>query len=117
MIESILKGEIYYASLDPKIGSEQGGTRPVLIIQNDIGNQYSPTTIVAALTTNIHNKHPLTTHMFVSARLGLKSDSIVLLEQVRTIDRIRLLSKIAYLSLDEMNIANEKLLISLGINL
>ena len=87
---NIKRGEIYYADLSPVIGSEQGGVRPVLIVQNDVGNKYSPTVIAAAITSQ-HEKSKLPTHIDISASCcGLSKDSVVLLEQVRTIDKQRL---------------------------
>lgn len=85
---SILRGQIYYADLDSSLGSEQGGVRPVLVIQNNIGNRHSPTLIVAALTGQIYVKRNLPTHLLIPSSVGLKMDSIVLLEQIRTIDRM-----------------------------
>ena len=85
----IRKGDVYYADLTPVVGSEQGGVRPVLIIQNNIGNRHSPTVIVAAITRSRSKPH-LPTHVSLSAVCGLRQDSMVLLEQVRTIDRSRL---------------------------
>lgn len=115
MYSQVKRGELYYADLDPAFGSEQGGTRPVLIVQNDVGNYYSSTTIIAALTTNIQHKHVLPTHQLVRARQGLRYDSIILLEQVRVIDKMRLLSCIGKLNPLEMQAVDQKLLISLGI--
>ena len=90
-MERIIKrGDIYYAELNPIIGSEQGGTRPVLIISNDIGNKHSPTVIIAAITSRVHTKAKLPTHTAVSNYEGLDKDSIILLEQIRTIDKQRL---------------------------
>lgn len=114
---TILRGQIYYADLDPSLGSEQGGVRPVLVIQNDIGNRHSPTLIVAALTGQIYAKHNLPTHLLVSSSVGLKMDSIVLLEQIRTIDKMRLLSYVGRLDENAMSVVNERLLISLGISI
>lgn len=95
MINSIKRGGLYYADLSPAIGSEQSGIRPVVIIQNDIGNKYAPTTIIAPLTSQ-SGKKKLPTHVQINgAEYGLKSDSIVLVEQSRAIDKIRL--KILYL--------------------
>lgn len=111
----ILRGEIYLADLSPAMGSEQGGTRPVLILQNDIGNCYSNTTIVAAITTHFKNKPHLPTHVMISMRDGLRYDSIVLLEQVRTIDKVRLIRKIGSLNYDELDMVNRCLKVSLGI--
>lgn len=111
----IRRGDIFFAQLNPVVGSEQGGTRPVLIIQNDIGNQYSPTTIVAAITSQIM-KAKLPTHVEVSAgQSGLERDSVILLEQIRTIDRSRLKHKVAVLEDDIMAKVNEALSISLGL--
>ncbi|NLN28759.1 MAG: type II toxin-antitoxin system PemK/MazF family toxin [Firmicutes bacterium] len=109
------RGEIYLANLNPVIGSEQGGTRPVLVIQNDIGNRYSPTTIVAAITSRIR-KAKLPTHVEISgARFNLDRDSVVLLEQIRTIDKLRLKERVAELDEESMAKVNEALSISLGL--
>ena len=90
-MERIIKrGDIYYAELNPVIGSEQGGTRPVLIISNDIGNRHSPTVIVAAITSKTQSKAKLPTHASTREYEGLEKNSIVLLEQIRTIDKQRL---------------------------
>ncbi|MCW2276698.1 type II toxin-antitoxin system PemK/MazF family toxin [Heliophilum fasciatum] len=111
----IRRGEVYYAELNPVVGSEQGGTRPVLIVQNDIGNQYSPTTIVAAITSQI-SKAKLPTHVEVPARRsGLDRDSVVLLEQIRTIDKTRLREKIGVLDEEMMHKVAQALEISLGL--
>lgn len=109
----IKKGDVYYADLTPVIGSEQGGVRPVLIIQNNIGNRYSPTVIVAAITTS-HSKHPLPTHVRLSGNYGLRRDSMVLLEQVRTIDRSRLREYIGRLEPEELQFVDQALAVSLG---
>lgn len=115
MSMQIKRGDIYFAQLNPVIGSEQGGTRPVLIIQNDIGNQYSPTTIVAAITSQIF-KAKLPTHVEVSAgQSGLERDSVILLEQIRTIDKSRLKHKVAVLEEEIMNQVSKALSISLGL--
>jgi len=112
---SIKRGEIYYADLSPVIGSEQGGTRPVLIVQNDIGNQYSPTTIVAAITSQV-SKAKLPTHVELERETcGLEKDSVVLAEQVRTIDKRRLKEKVSTLSEDIMEKIDQALEISLGL--
>ncbi|MBD5100201.1 MAG: type II toxin-antitoxin system PemK/MazF family toxin, partial [Clostridiales bacterium] len=90
----IKRGELYYADLSPVVGSEQGGIRPVLVVQNDVGNKYSPTVIAAAVTSQI-NKAKLPTHIELSAKeYGLQKDSVVLLEQIRTLDKKRLKDKI-----------------------
>ncbi|HHT26651.1 MAG TPA: type II toxin-antitoxin system PemK/MazF family toxin [Firmicutes bacterium] len=109
------RGDIVYANLNPVIGSEQGGTRPVLIIQNDIGNRFSPTTIVAAVTSRI-KKAKLPTHVEISAsEYGLERDSVILLEQLRTIDKRRLKEKLAHLDEATMERVNQGLLISIGL--
>jgi mRNA interferase MazF len=111
----VRRGEIYYADLSPVIGSEQGGIRPVLVIQNDIGNKYSPTIIIAAITSQI-NKAKLPTHIEISAlEYGLPKDSVILLEQIRTIDKRRLKEKIGFLSLDTMKKVDEALQVSFGL--
>lgn len=111
----VKRGDIFYADLSPVIGSEQGGVRPVLVIQNDVGNKYSPTIIVAAITSQI-NKARLPTHIEISAPdFGLPMDSVVLLEQIRTIDKKRLREKIGRFSDEAMRTVNEALMISLGL--
>ena len=90
MERTIKRGDIFYADLNPVVGSEQGGTRPVLIISNDIGNRHSPTVIVAAITSRVQTKAKLPTHTAVNDFEGLDKDSIILLEQIRTIDKQRL---------------------------
>lgn len=111
----IHRGDIYYADLSPVVGSEQGGTRPVLIIQNDIGNQYSPTTIVAAITSQL-DKPRLPTHVALPATPGgLEKYSVILLEQIRTIDKSRLLEKVNSLDSDTMVKVNLAVEISLGL--
>lgn len=98
MTVTVKRGDIFYADLSPVVGSEQGGVRPVLIVQNDIGNKYSPTIIVAAITSQI-NKAKLPTHIEVSSdEYGLNKDSVILLEQIRTIDKKRLKEKIGHIS-------------------
>lgn len=112
----IKRGDIYYADLSPVIGSEQGGVRPVLVVQNDVGNKYSPTIIAAAITSQI-NKAKLPTHIEIDAlEYGLTKDSVVLLEQVRTIDKKRLREKIGHLDEGVMGRVNEAITISFGIN-
>lgn len=109
------RGEIYYANLSPVVGSEQGGRRPVLIIQNDIGNRYSPTVIVAAITAQI-SKGKLPTHVELSAaECHLERDSVILLEQLRTIDKRRLREKVTVLGSKYMAKVNEALRISVGL--
>lgn len=112
---SIKRGEIFYAELNPVIGSEQGGTRPVLVIQNDIGNQYSPTTIVVAITSQI-SKAKLPTHVEVRAvRSGLERDSVILTEQIRTVDKSRLKEKVAVLDDEVMLRVDDAIEVSLGL--
>ena len=112
---TVKRGEIYYADLSPVVGSEQGGIRPVLIIQNDIGNRYSPTVIAAAITSQ-QDKAKLPTHISVEAEgSGLQKNSIVLLEQVRTIDKRRLKEKMGNLDLDSMDKVDHALSVSFGL--
>ncbi len=110
----IKKGEIYYADLTPVVGSEQGGIRPVLIIQNDVGNRYSPTVIVAAITSR-DSKHSLPTHVQLAGGRNLRRDSIVLLEQVRTIDRSRMREYIGRLEPSELQAVDQALAVSFGL--
>lgn len=111
----VLRGEIYSANLDPVVGSEQGGLRPVLIIQNNIGNRYSPTVVVLALTSQIQ-KARLPTHVFIpSAGHGLEKDSVVLAEQIRTLDKRRLKEKIGVLKPEFMRDVSRAVMISLGL--
>ena len=110
----IKRGEIYFADLSPVIGSEQGGVRPVLVVQNNVGNKYSPTIIAAAITSQLE-KAKLPTHIQLPAeKFGLPKDSVVLLEQIRTLDKKRLKGKIGELPISMMTKVNEALLISLG---
>ncbi len=110
------RGDIFYADLRPVIGSEQGGIRPVLIIQNDVGNRHSPTVICAAITSKM-NKAKLPTHIELRAdRYDMDKDSVILLEQLRTIDKKRLKDKICHLDQEIMKKVNEALLISLELN-
>ena len=109
----IRRGTIYYADLDPVKGSEQGGYRPVLILQNNTGNEYSPTVIIAAITSRIKSKLP--THVKLKNMKGLDKDSVVLLEQVRTVDKCRLDEKIGYLNRYQMRKVDEALRISVGV--
>ena len=112
----IERGELYYADLSPVVGSEQGGLRPVLIIQNDVGNKYSPTVIIAAITSQIQ-KAKLPTHIELShTKYPLTKDSVVLLEQIRTLDKLRLRDRIGQLDEIAMQKVNVGLLISLGIH-
>ena len=110
----IKRGELYFADLSPVIGSEQGGIRPILIVQNDIGNKYSPTVIAAAITSQI-NKAKLPTHIeLADENFGLPKNSVVLLEQIRTLDKKRLKERIGALPQEAMEQVNSGLLISLG---
>jgi len=112
---NVKRGDIYMADLSPVVGSEQGGTRPVLVIQNDIGNQYSPTTIIAAITSKI-SKAKLPTHVEISAKQnGLLKDSVILLEQLRTIDKGRLKEKISQVQNKQMEKVDKAIEISLGL--
>ena len=111
----ILRGELYKATLDPVLGSEQGGTRPVLIVQNNVGNKYSPTVIVLAVTSRM-NKARLPTHIEVPREIGgLPRDSVVLAEQMRTLDKQRLQGRIGVLPEDVMAQVDRAMLMSLGI--
>ncbi|MFW5780794.1 MAG: type II toxin-antitoxin system PemK/MazF family toxin [Bacillota bacterium] len=109
----VKRGDLYYADLSPVIGSEQGGVRPVLIVQNDIGNKHSPTIIAAAITSQM-NKAKLPTHIELDTTCGLPKDSVVLTEQIRTLDKKRLMDKIGTLDESLMNKVNSALMISLG---
>jgi mRNA interferase MazF len=111
----VKRGDVFYADLSPVVGSEQGGVRPVLIIQNDIGNRFSPTVIVAAITAQIQ-KAKLPTHVEIEAKThGMERDSVILLEQIRTIDKQRLTDKITHLDDDTMRKVDEALQISVGL--
>lgn len=111
----VKRGELYYADLSPVIGSEQGGLRPVLILQNDIGNKYSPTVIVAAITSQ-QTKAKIPTHIELPAdTYGLPKDSVILLEQIRTLDKQRLQEHISILPEELMQQVNQGILISLGL--
>ncbi|AIK40318.1 type II toxin-antitoxin system PemK/MazF family toxin [Bacillus pseudomycoides] len=111
----VKRGDVYFADLSPVVGSEQGGVRPVLVIQNDIGNRFSPTVIVAAITAQIQ-KAKLPTHVEIDAKkYGFERDSVILLEQIRTIDKQRLTDKITHLDEMMMSRVDEALQISLGL--
>ncbi|ANC75551.1 MAG: type II toxin-antitoxin system PemK/MazF family toxin [Bacillota bacterium] len=111
----VKRGDVYFADLSPVVGSEQGGIRPVLIIQNDIGNRFSPTVIVAAITAQIQ-KAKLPTHVEIdSKKYGFERDSVILLEQIRTIDKQRLTDKITQLDEDMMRRVDDALQISTGL--
>ena len=112
---TIRRGQIYYADLNPVVGSEQGGVRPIVVLQNDVGNKYSPTVIAAATTSKLY-KAKLPTHIELSKeKTPLPKDSVVLLEQIRTIDKSRIKEKIGELPPEIMQQINEALLLSLGV--
>lgn len=110
----VKRGDVFYADLSPVVGSEQGGIRPVLVVQNDIGNKYSPTIIIAAITSQT-NKTRMPTHVKVDTKIGLPKNSVVLLEQVRTIDKKRLRDKVGSFDEAAMKIIDDALLISVGL--
>ena len=115
MLQSVRRGDIYYADLSPVVGSEQGGMRPVLIVQNDIGNRYSPTVIAAAITSQT-GKAKLPTHISLGGRsCGLTKDSIVLLEQIRTIDKQRLRERMGKLDETMMSRVDSAIAVSFGL--
>ncbi len=114
-MQNIKRGDIYYADLSPVIGSEQGGLRPVLIVQNDVGNKYSPTVIAAAITSRL-GKTKLPTHIDVFAEdVGLTKNSVILLEQIRTIDKTRLKEKMGHLDDGSMQQVNSAIAVSFGL--
>jgi len=111
----VKRGDIFYADLSPVVGSEQGGVRPVLVVQNDVGNRFSPTVIISAITSQI-NKAKLPTHIEITADdYGLSKDSVILLEQIRTIDKRRLRERIGRLDEELMERVNEALTVSFGL--
>ena len=115
MIDNVRRGDVYYADLSPVVGSEQGGVRPVLIVQNDVGNLHSPTVIAAAITSR-HDKAKLPTHIELGSEgCGLAKDSVVLLEQVRTIDKRRLRERMGEVGSDQMHAIDEAISISFGL--
>ena len=112
---NIRRGDIYYADLSPVVGSEQGGLRPVLIVQNDVGNRYSPTVIAAAITSKL-GKAKLPTHIEITAdQVGLARDSVILLEQIRTLDKRRLKEKMGHLPDSLMEQVNTAITVSFGL--
>lgn len=114
-MNEIKRGEVFYADLSPVVGSEQGGVRPVLIVQNNVGNKYSPTVIAAAITSK-KDKTSLPTHISLGAQsCGLQKDSIVLLEQVRTLDKRRLRERMGAVDTNSMRAVDEALQISFGL--
>ena len=112
--KKVRRGDIYYAYLNPVVGSEQGDCRPVLIVQNDIGNEHSPTVIITPLTRNLR-KNPLPTHVMLSKSCGLERDSLVLAEQIRTIDRSRLSNYIGHISRDVQDDVDTALAVCIGL--
>jgi len=115
MIFMVKRGDIYYADLSPVVGSEQGGIRPVLVVQNDVGNKYSPTVIVAAITSKI-NKAKMPTHIEIEGeKHGLTKDSVILAEQIRTIDKRRLKEKIGHIDDNLSSLIDYALMISFGL--
>lgn len=111
----VKRGDIFYADLSPVVGSEQGGIRPVLVVQNDVGNKYSPTIIVAAITSRI-NKAKMPTHIEIKGEeYGLSKDSVILLEQIRTIDKKRLKERIGHIDDTAIEAVNEAVSVSLGL--
>lgn len=115
---NVKRGDIYYADLSPVVGSEQGGLRPVLIIQNDIGNRYSPTVIAAAITSRMgKNKLPTHIEVYAATGAGLPRDSVILLEQIRTLDKRRLREKLGHLDEDAMARVNNAISVSFGLAL
>ena len=111
----VKRGDLFYADLSPVVGSEQGGIRPVLVVQNDVGNKYSPTIIAAAVTSQI-NKAKMPTHIEISAKkYGLVKDSVILMEQIRTIDKKRLKEKIGHADDELMQRVNKALSVSFAL--
>jgi mRNA interferase MazF len=116
MDTTVKRGDIFYADLSPVVGSEQGGTRPVLIVQNDTGNRHSPTVIAAAITSQT-GKARLPTHINIAGgSVGLTKDSVILLEQIRTIDKRRLREHMGHLDDQHMSLVNEAIAVSFGLN-
>ena len=115
-MSTVKRGDIYYADLSPVVGSEQGGMRPVLIVQNDTGNRHSPTVIAAAITSRL-DKAKLPTHILVGGHsVGLNRDSIILLEQIRTLDKSRLKERMGRLDENTMSAVDAALAVSFGLN-
>lgn len=116
MDTNVKRGDIYYADLSPVVGSEQGGVRPVLIVQNDTGNRYSPTVIAAAITSQVNKARAWPTHIELSAqKYGLTKDSVVLLEQIRTLDKRRLREKMGRLDTELMEKVDSAIAVSFGL--
>ena len=116
MHRTIKRGDMFFADLGPVVGSEQDGVRPVLIIQNNIGNKHSKTVIVAVITSRTLTKPKLPTHILLSPKQGIEKDSIVMLEQIRTLDKSRLGAYIGYLDYSTMKMINEALCVSMGLH-
>ena len=116
MNRTYLRGEMYYADLGKGIGSEQEGHRPVVIIQNDIGNKHSPTVIVASISSRIEGKSKLPTHYYINAEDGLREPSVVLLEQIRTIDKRRLREHMGRLDENQMHLVDDAIAVSFGLH-
>jgi len=114
---SYKRGELYYADLDPHLGSEQGGFRPVLVLQNNTGNFYCPTLIVAPLTSRVAEKHPLPTHVLINQVPQLEETSLAMLEQIRTIDKKRITAYIGKTTPEQMKMVNEAIEVSMGIKI
>lgn len=114
MPEAVRRGQVYYADLSPVVGSEQGGVRPVLVIQNDLGNRHSPTVIVAAITSK-QEKPKIPTHVLIDID-GLKKKSVLLLEQIRTIDKSRLRECLGEIKQEDLDALDKAIAVSLGIN-
>lgn len=116
-MNNIYKGNFYYANLDPVIGSEQAGIRPVIVLQNNVGNKNSPTVIIAPITAKEHCKNNLPTHVEISAFDGIVNDSIILLEQVRTIDKKRLKNFLGRINIEDLWKVEKALVVAFGINI
>lgn len=112
----IKRGDIFLANLDNPLGSEQGGVRPVLVIQNNKGNKHSPTTIVACITSRAKTKAHLPTHYYVPSNAGLKDNSLIMLEQIKVIDKKRIIKKLGHISKSQMRSIDKRILISLDLN-
>lgn len=115
MDREYFRGDLYYADLGNCAGSEQKGLRPVIIIQNDVGNRYSPTVIVAAVTSAVFAKNRLPTHCYIGTECGLELPSVILLEQLRTIDKLRLSEPVGRLSAEQTERMNQALAVSIGL--
>ena len=115
MDSTVKRGDIFYADLSPVVGSEQGGTRPVLIVQNDTGNRHSPTVIAAAITSQT-GKAKLPTHINIAGSVGLSKDSVILLEQIRTIDKRRLREHMGRLDEQQMSMVDNAIAVSFGLH-